>query len=81
MVEGTDYVVNYTDNIAAGTASVTIEGINNYVGRRTKSFTISKLDLRDTNIVVEDRHFMTDGSAIKPLINVCSITEPKNINR
>ena len=40
--EGTDYLVSYSDNINAGTANVTVTGVNRYTGSITKSFMISR---------------------------------------
>ena len=40
LTEGTDYTVSYSDNIKAGTATVTITGTGNYTGTVTKTFMI-----------------------------------------
>ena len=40
LKEGTDYTVTYKNNIKAGTAEITITGIDNYKGTVTKSFII-----------------------------------------
>ncbi len=40
LVYGTDYTAEYSDNIEAGTAEVTITGIGNYTGTLTTQFTI-----------------------------------------
>ena len=45
LVEGRDYTLSYSNNIAAGTATVTINFIGNYSGTVTKDFTISKRDI------------------------------------
>ena len=47
LVEGTDYSVNYTDNIMAGTATVTVTAIPGtfYTGSANKTFTIEKADV------------------------------------
>ena len=42
LVEGTDYSVTYSNNIDAGTATITIKGINNYAGTRTENFEITQ---------------------------------------
>lgn len=42
LEEGKDYTVSYSDNVNAGTASVTITGKGNYTGSVTKTFTINK---------------------------------------
>ncbi len=41
LVEGTDYTVNYSNNIAVGKATVTITGMGDYVGTRTTTFDIT----------------------------------------
>ena len=40
LLNGTDYTVSYSNNIARGTAKVTITGIGNYSGTVSKNFTI-----------------------------------------
>ncbi|MCC8168751.1 MAG: BspA family leucine-rich repeat surface protein, partial [Clostridiales bacterium] len=42
LTKDTDYTVSYSDNTNAGTATVTIEGIDNYTGTLETSFTITK---------------------------------------
>ena len=41
LAEGTDYTVEYTNNINVGTATVTITGKGNYTGTTAKTFTIN----------------------------------------
>ena len=48
LVLGTDYKVTYTNNINAGTATVTIEGMSNYSGTKELTFTIKKVKLTVT---------------------------------
>ena len=40
LTEGVDYTTTFTNNINAGVASLTINGIGTYLGSRTASFTI-----------------------------------------
>ena len=40
LIENTDYIVSYSDNINAGTATVTITGIGAYSGTKKVTFTI-----------------------------------------
>lgn len=40
LIENTDYIVSYSDNINAGTATVTITGIGAYSGSKNVTFTI-----------------------------------------
>lgn len=44
LAEGTDYKVTYADNTNAGTAKVTISGINEYTGTIDKTFNIAKAE-------------------------------------
>ena len=49
LKENTDYMVAYTDNISAGTATVIITGIGDYSGKKQLSFTIRKAILTGVN--------------------------------
>ena len=40
LAEGTDYKLEYSDNVNAGTATITITGMGNYSESRTTTFTI-----------------------------------------
>ena len=42
LVSGTDYTVSYSNNINAGTATVTITGMGNYTSTKNANFTINK---------------------------------------
>ena len=42
LIKDTDYTVEYSNNINAGTATVTVIGIGNYTGTLTKTFIINK---------------------------------------
>ena len=42
LTEGVDYTVSYTNNVNAGTATVTVTGKGNYTGSVSKNFTINK---------------------------------------
>lgn len=44
LVEGRDYQVVYKDNLSAGTGTIVIQGIGNYTGERTGTFTINQAD-------------------------------------
>ena len=43
LIEGTDYVVSYENNLNAGMAQCIISGIGSYYGSITKSFSISRV--------------------------------------
>ena len=48
LVSGTDYTVSYSNNINAGTATVTVTGMGNYTGTKSANFTITKAPLTIT---------------------------------
>lgn len=50
LTEGTDYSLSYSDNVNAGTASVTITGINKYTGSITKEFSIGRRNLEEASV-------------------------------
>ncbi len=52
-VEGQDFELSYEDNTNAGTATVYANGIGNYTGSVKATFTIQKLSLTDSHVVVE----------------------------
>lgn len=41
LEEGTDYIVGYSNNKAVGTATVTVTGINDYLGSKSATFKIN----------------------------------------
>lgn len=45
LVEGTDYTVSYSNNIEVGTATVTINGIGDYVGSKSVTYKINGVAL------------------------------------
>ncbi|MDQ0289312.1 MBG domain-containing protein [Oligosphaera ethanolica] len=48
LTENTDYILSYTDNINAGTATLTLTGIGDYSGTQDKAFTISPITITVT---------------------------------
>ena len=65
LVEGTDYTVSYSDNINAGTATMTITGKGNYTGTINKSFTITAISIDKAEITGITNQTYT-GSALTP---------------
>ncbi|MCR5448480.1 MAG: leucine-rich repeat protein, partial [Solobacterium sp.] len=50
LTEGTDYVIDsYTKNLNAGTATVTLKGINNYTGTKKVTFKITPVIYEEGN--------------------------------
>ena len=75
LTEGTDYVIDsYTKNLNAGTATVTLQGINSYTGTKKVSFKITPDTTAHTRkITVEPAVYAKGGS--KPKVTVEGLTE------
>lgn len=56
-----EYIVDYTDNIEVGTATITVTGTGNYIGYATKTFTIIEAKKDDGSETKPG-----DGSETKP---------------
>ena len=61
LVEGTDYTVEYTNNVNVGTATVTIKGKGNYIGTIIRTFNIEKANYNLSNIRFLDLTATYDG--------------------
>ena len=75
LVEGTDYLVAYTDNTDAGTGVVEVTGINNYTGTTSVNFTINPVSLEDKTATLEETSFSYTGDAIEPEVIVEDLEE------
>jgi len=61
----TDYTVSYSDNINAGTATVTVTGKGNYTGTKSVTFKINARDI--SNVTIAEISAQTfNGSEIAP---------------
>ena len=69
---GTDYTAEYSNNINAGTATVTVTGMGNYSGTQTVYFTITPKSLNATSITVtlSSTSFSYTGTTQKPTVTV-----------
>ena len=65
-----DYKITYTNNINAGTASVTITGKGNYSGKIVKKFTINQINLSKAKITLSKTKYSYNGSYLKPSVTV-----------
>ncbi len=63
LVVGTDYTVTYSNNIAVGTATVTITGKGNYTGTINKTFSIVAANISSATVTGISNQTYT-GSAI-----------------
>lgn len=57
LTEGTDYTVTYTNNVNAGTATVTITGIGCYMDSVERTFTIAKAVPEKTEVDADSRTY------------------------
>lgn len=64
LVEDTDYVVAYSNNVNAGTAKVTVMGIGSYYGEASLSFTIGKAKQDIRAYLIRDKITENDTSEI-----------------
>ena len=65
LEKGTDYKVAYENNVAPGTATVTVKGMGGYTGSRTTSFTIAPRPMEKSKIAWIASQLYT-GNAIEP---------------
>ena len=65
LVIGTDYTISYKDNVAVGTAQITVKGKGNYQGEVTRSFEIVLPDLSGASVTLTAQEFYT-GFALTP---------------
>ncbi|MGN0594136.1 MAG: leucine-rich repeat protein, partial [Hominimerdicola sp.] len=72
LVNGTDYVIRYADNIEVGTASIIIAGRGNYSGKVTYTFEIteSTTDISNCTITIPKNSYEYTGSPIKPKVTI-----------
>ena len=70
LTPGTDYEVAYSNNVNAGTATVTITGKGNYSGEKAATFTIAPKSVTNDDITVTIEPQTWTGSAIEPDVTV-----------
>lgn len=69
LTAGTDYTVAYTNNVNAGTASITLTGKGNYTGTASKSFTINPVSFANCTVGNISAQAYT-GAALTPVPSV-----------
>lgn len=72
LLENYSYTVEYSNNINAGTGSVTVTGKGNYTGSVTKTFTIRPKDLATASIVGIKEAYEYTSRPLKPAVTVYS---------
>jgi len=70
LVHGTDYTVEYTNNINAGQAAVTVKGVGNYTGTATKNFNIVAAQAGTATVTVPDQNLVYNGNNQEPGVTV-----------
>lgn len=72
LSENVDYKVTYSDFVVAGTAKVTVTGINSYTGSVTKVYTIKPITFNSKNLSVtfDKTSLVYYDSAVHPVMYV-----------
>ena len=86
LINGKDYTVSYSNNVNAGTATVTISGKGLYKGSVSKTFTIVKKDepvvknISQCTIKLSGTSFNYTGKAVKPKVTITDGTRGLVLN-
>ena len=70
IMPGDDLALSYTDNIAAGEATVIAEGKGNFSGRLSANFIIAPKDIADTDLALSQSSYAYDGTPKTPAVAV-----------
>lgn len=78
LSENVDYSLTYSDFVVAGTAKVTVTGINSYTGSVTKAYTIKPITFNSKNLSVtfDKTSLVYYGSAVHPVMYVSFNGQP-----
>lgn len=68
LTEGEDYIVSYSGNKDAGTATVTVKGIGSYCGTISRQFTITPYDISRLAVSLSSTEYEYDGNAARPYV-------------
>ena len=66
LIEGVDYVLTYSNNLYAGTASVKVTGIGYYKGEYEFNYEILPCDINELETSIKKTEYTYTGKAIKP---------------
>ena len=75
LANETDYTAAYSNNLNAGTASITVTGNGNYSGERTVEFTIDPASINDAMVSMSSESLEYTGQAQAPVITVTANPE------
>ena len=70
LTEGTDYTVTYSNNVNAGTATLEVKGIGNYIGKVTKTFRIAAADMADCKLKLSKKSLAYQAKYLTPSVKV-----------
>lgn len=70
----TDYTATCTNNVNAGTATMTVEGKGRYGGTKLASYTISPAPLSSALVSVDDQRYTGEALTPAPIVKVGSTT-------
>ena len=71
LVQGADYELAYSSNVAAGTAEVAVIGIGKYEGEQVVPFTIGKAAIKNASFAkIKAQTLKKKGVAVKPKVKV-----------
>ena len=81
LKEGTDYKASYSNNVEPGTATVTVTGMGNYVGKRSAKFIVNE---KPSKVKFEGEQFFAIAATGKYLIDPMAndyLTNPNQLKR
>lgn len=70
---GTHFTATWSNNVNAGTGTVTVTGIGSFTGSRTMKFTIDKAPMAQANIVLSPKSPAYTGKLQAPAVSVADI--------
>ena len=70
LKENDDYIVHYSFNKDVGKATVTFQGIGNYLGTITKTFEITAADISKCKITLASTSLVYKAERLKPAVKV-----------
>ena len=80
LVPNTDYTVAYSNNVNAGTATITLTGKGNYQGTQTKTFVIDALPLVANGVTGVKNKVYSGTVTQNPTVKVNGVTLKKDID-
>ncbi len=91
LTKGTDYTLSFSNNVNAGTATVTVTGIGSFVGSTSATFAIKPADISKATVSAPvqtysgDRKTPTvavylDGRTLKTNVDYTGLTYTNNVN-